>query len=120
MDRALALKKPVDRISSSSSDPATAIAAGVGNRRKSSGVTPFTRASVHWAERIVAIRSWNASAWSSEQSAPGYPLRKRSRTSAAGAGRGFERVGMAGGGYRRADGAGCLIPAGRDGRLLGT
>ena len=34
------------------------MAAGVGKRRKSSGVTMFTRTSVHWAERMVAMRSW--------------------------------------------------------------
>ena len=36
---------------------ALAIFCGVGKRRNNSGVTMFTRTSVHWAERIVATSS---------------------------------------------------------------
>ena len=54
---ALLRKKPVLWITFSSAlIGAAAIAAGVGQRRNSSGVTMFTRSSVHWAERIVAIK----------------------------------------------------------------
>ena len=52
---ALFLKKPVDRmISSTSSCLAPANSSGVVKRSKRTGVTMFTRSSVHCAERIVA------------------------------------------------------------------
>jgi hypothetical protein len=55
---AFALKKPVDRITASTSAcVAAASTAAVGQRLKRSTVTAFTRLSVHWAERIVAINS---------------------------------------------------------------
>ena len=61
MDLALLWKKPVVRMRSSSSGRgAWAMAAGVGKRRNSSGVTRFTRTSVHWAERMVATSSSQA------------------------------------------------------------
>ena len=50
---------------------AAASAAGSGQRRNNSGVTMFTRLSVHWAERMVAITSWNGVAKSREQWAAG-------------------------------------------------
>ena len=57
-DFALLRKNPVERISASSSAwSARARALGSGNRSNSDGVTVFTRASVHCAERIVATRS---------------------------------------------------------------
>src|SRR6478735_8886920 len=46
-------------IFSSAGSGALAIAAAVGYRRKSSGVTMFTRWSVVCADRIVAQSSWN-------------------------------------------------------------
>ena len=50
-------KNPVEwMISSSSSGLAAARSTGVGYRANTVGVT---RASVHCADRIVAIRSWN-------------------------------------------------------------
>ena len=62
IDFAFDRKKPVDRISSSRrSCVAEAIVLASGNSRKRAGVTMFTRASVHWAERIVATRSSNGS-----------------------------------------------------------
>ena len=56
---ALFRKKPVERISSSTSacEPA-ARARASGYRAKSAGVTMLTRTSVHWAERIVATSNW--------------------------------------------------------------
>ena len=52
---AFCLSKPVERmIFSSVGSDARAMASGVGKRRNSSGVTMFTRSSVHWAEGIVA------------------------------------------------------------------
>jgi len=44
---------------------------GEGYLRKSSGVTLFTRSSVHWAERMVATRSWKAFSCRSAHSARG-------------------------------------------------
>ena len=58
-------------IFSSVGSGARAIASGVGKRRNSSGVTLFTRSSVHWAERIVAQTSWNGVSRSSSQSTSG-------------------------------------------------
>ncbi len=56
---ALIRKKPVDRISfSSSSLSAEANAAAVGYFLNSPGVTLFTLSSVHWAARMVATRIW--------------------------------------------------------------
>ena len=55
MDR----KKPVGRMSSSSSSgSAAARSAAVGYRAKSAGVTMLTRSSVVWADSTVATRSW--------------------------------------------------------------
>ena len=64
MDLALLRKKPVVFMRDSSSGrEAWAMAAGVGKRRKSSGVTKLTRTSVHWAERMVATRSSQGVRW---------------------------------------------------------
>ena len=68
----LARKKPVGRISSSSSvRSAAARSAGDGYRANSAGVTWLTRTSVVWAESTVATRSWNESVKSSSQHASG-------------------------------------------------
>ena len=57
-ERAFWLWKPVGKIAFAiSPSSASANAAGVGKRANSSGVTMLTRASVHWAERIVATSS---------------------------------------------------------------
>src|ERR1700722_4433247 len=63
-------------ISSISGSDALAIAAGVGKRRKSTGVTMLTRASVHCAERMVATSSSHGLRCSSAQVAPGYAFCK--------------------------------------------
>ena len=56
--RDLARKNPVERINSSSSPrSAAAKEAASGYRAKSAGVVMLTRASVHWAERMVATRA---------------------------------------------------------------
>src|ERR1700728_1830782 len=80
MDFALLRKNPVVRIRFSSSGSfALAIAAGVGKRLNKSGVTIFTRTSVHCADRIVATRSSQGERWCRAHSALGYasssPLR---------------------------------------------
>src|ERR1700751_115276 len=51
---------------------AYANAAGVGYFLKSPGVTMFTRSSVHCADRIVEIRSWNGLSCFNAQLAAGY------------------------------------------------
>ena len=64
MTRSLAFvrKKPVERmISSTSSTSAAAISTGVGYFSNSAGVTMFTRASVHWADRRTATSNWYGS-----------------------------------------------------------
>ena len=62
MSRALVLYSPQDRIySPTSSGEASANASRVGYRSNSAGVTRFTRASVHWADSRVAMRSWRGS-----------------------------------------------------------
>src|SRR5688572_25889077 len=82
IDLALFRKKPVDLMMDSSSPrSARLMAAGSGNRWKSTGVTMFTRASVHCAERIVAIRSSKGFRWWSAHSASGCARRSRSRRS---------------------------------------
>lgn len=59
---ALFRKNPVERISfSRMACFALAKCAAVGYFPKRDGVTMLTRASVHWAERIVATSSWNGS-----------------------------------------------------------
>jgi hypothetical protein len=61
MDFDLLRKKPVERMSgSSSSGLSAANAASVGYFAKITGVTMLTRASVHCAERIVATSSSHA------------------------------------------------------------
>ena len=51
-------RSPVERISASTSERSAAARAGAaGKRRNRAGVTWLTRASVHWAERIVATSS---------------------------------------------------------------
>jgi len=63
---ALFLKKPVERMSCSTSRrSAAASSAGLRYRRKSEGVTWLTRWSVHWAERIVAMSNSQGERWSS-------------------------------------------------------
>ena len=70
---ALLRKKPVLWISFSNRLIGTAAsAAGVEYLANSSFVTMFTRSSVHWAERIVAISSSNGVSWTSAHSAAGY------------------------------------------------
>lgn len=60
IDLVLARKKPVGRISSStSSGTAAARSSGVGYFAKSAGVVWLTRRSVVWAERTVATSSSN-------------------------------------------------------------
>ena len=85
--RVLARKKPVGRMSSStSSTGAAASEAASGNRANSAGVVLLTRSSVHWADRMVAARSWNASRWSrahSSAAVPGYRSPSRSFTTRA-------------------------------------
>ncbi len=62
MERDLLRKKPVGRISSSSSSwVESSTEAGVGNRANRRGVTSLTRASVHCADRITATSSCQAS-----------------------------------------------------------
>ena len=72
MDLDLLLKKPVERMSSARTSGRTAAkSCGVGYLRKSSGVTSFTRLSVHCAERIVATRSSQGELWVKAQVAFG-------------------------------------------------
>ena len=72
--RALARKKPVEwMISSSSSGLARAKEAGSGYAPKRAGVTMFTRTSVLCADRIVAASSWNGESWSSAQRSSAVP-----------------------------------------------
>jgi hypothetical protein len=86
IERPLALKNPVDRISRSIAPAgAAASAAASGNRAKSAGVTWLTRSSVHWAERIVETRSSSGEACSSEHPASGYAAESREIASATGA-----------------------------------
>ncbi len=76
-------KNPVVRITSSSSGrEAAAIAAGVGYIPNSVGVTRFTRASVHCADRIVATVSSHAFRWFSAHTTSGYVFRNASRIAA--------------------------------------
>ncbi len=71
-EAALARKKPVDSIiASSSARSAAARSAAVGYLAKTNGVTRLTRASVHCAERIVAMSSCNGVSKSSSQCASG-------------------------------------------------
>src|SRR5438093_655500 len=58
-------------ISSRSLGSASFMDSAFGNREKSTGVTWFTRSSVHCAERIVATRSWKGSWCRSAQVASG-------------------------------------------------
>ena len=73
-------KNPVEwMISSSSSGLAAARSAGVGYRANTAGVTLLTISSVHCADRIVAIRSWNGLSWCNAHSSvavPGYSARQ--------------------------------------------
>ena len=55
-------------IASMSAMLACAMASGVPKRANSSGVTLFTAASVHCADRITAMVKVNGSLWSSEHS----------------------------------------------------
>ncbi len=72
--RALARKNPVEwMIASTSSRSAAASASGSGNRAKSAGVVRLTRSSVHWADRMVAARSWKGPSWSSAHSSLAVP-----------------------------------------------
>ena len=57
--------------------------AGPGYRPNSAGVTRLTRASVVWADRIVAASSSNALRCSSSQSSPGYASASRRAASPA-------------------------------------
>src|SRR5580704_13977750 len=83
MDFALLRKNPAVRISSSSSGSgALAIAAGEGKRLNNSGVTMFTRTSVHCAERIVATRSSQGERCVSAQTASGYASSRALRIAA--------------------------------------
>ena len=80
--RALLRKKPMLRITSStSSTGACAMAAGFGQREKSSGVTLLTLASVVWALRATQITHWKASSKCSAHSASGYSASMRAQTS---------------------------------------
>src|SRR5438876_8329106 len=80
MLRALLRKKPVDWIAASSSrGGAVAKAFAFGKRANKPGVTWFTRASVHCAERMVATRSCNGFSCWRAQRASGYS-RARIRT----------------------------------------
>ena len=47
-------------IASISNGVASIIFSGVGYFKNNPGVTMFTRTSVHWADKIVAIKSSNA------------------------------------------------------------
>src|SRR5574341_923472 len=77
---ALLRKKPVVRISCSKVfGSASAYALADGYFRKRWGVTWFTRASVHWAERIVATRSSNGVEKLSSHRASGYDRVRISR-----------------------------------------
>ena len=65
IDLALLRKKPVAWMAcSTSARSAAARAAGVGQRRNSSGVTWLTTTSVDWADRMVATSSSQADRWS--------------------------------------------------------
>src|SRR5690606_34617588 len=66
-----------------SSASAPAIASGVGKRSKRAGVTRFTRASVHCADRITATRSSKGLRYWSSVSGRGIRSRRRSRTTRA-------------------------------------
>ncbi len=60
--RAFERKNPVERTSPSTSErSAAARATASGNRANSAGVVRLTRASVHWADKMVATSSWNGS-----------------------------------------------------------
>src|SRR5580658_949062 len=79
-DRALLLKKPVERISPANSCwLAAAKSVIVGYFRTRPGVTSLTRLSVHCAERIVATSNCQALEWWSAQVAPGYIRSKIAR-----------------------------------------
>src|ERR671935_199956 len=79
-ERVLARKNPVERMSFSRlGGRARASSRAVGYLRKSSGVTMFTRSSVHCAERIVATSSSNGVRNSSAMVASGYARASRSR-----------------------------------------
>src|SRR5206468_2280302 len=65
-------------ISSISFGSAAFMDSASGNRAKSTGVTLFTRSSVHCAERIVATRSWNGFSCRSAQAASGCASLRRS------------------------------------------
>src|SRR5450759_4577990 len=85
-DFAFALKKPVERIIFSSAPGGEAArAATSGKRRKTSGVTMFTRVSVHCAERIVATRSSSGLWKSSEHAASPYRCSSRFSVRSTGA-----------------------------------
>ena len=72
--RVLARKNPVDRTSSSTcSGLAAASDAASGYAAKSAGVTMLTRASVLWADRMVAASNWNGSLKSNAQSSAAVP-----------------------------------------------
>ncbi|MFZ2874642.1 MAG: hypothetical protein WAZ94_09190 [Phycisphaerales bacterium] len=70
--RALARKKPRERMKGSmSAGEAPAKSVGLLKRAKSAGVALLTATSVHWAERMVAMRSSWGAEWVSSQWASG-------------------------------------------------
>ena len=62
---------------------AAARSAGVGQRRKSSGVTRLTCASVVWADSSTEITRWNGFSWSRKHSTGPYFWSRRRHTSTA-------------------------------------
>ena len=70
----LARKNPVERTSSSTcSGFAAASDSASGYAAKRAGVTMFTRASVLWADRMVAASSWKGSLKSNAHSSAAVP-----------------------------------------------
>src|SRR2546423_4132931 len=80
IDFALLRKKPVEWISRSSvGGSAAANAAASVYFANSAGVTLFTRSSVHWADSIVAARSWSGVRKPRAHLASGYVSRSVAR-----------------------------------------
>ena len=69
--------------SATSAGEAAARSAGVGQRRKSSGVTRFTCASVVCAERSTAMTRWKGLSWLRKHSTGPYNASRRRHTSTA-------------------------------------
>src|SRR5271156_3578512 len=107
----LARKKPVERTSSSTwSGFAAARDSASGYAAKSAGVTMFTRASVLWADRMVAASNWKGSLKSNAQSSTAVPGYTSARRSAVRRARPFAVLGCATGSRYRVTLAGVDAP----------